>query len=217
MSHCGFLVHGMRALGKSMLKSWGDAMMLQLTANSSSITAAVSGALLPTANGFTVSPVPSALPSAQGMPFVPPGLSTTPQHTPSVQAGEQGFGAPALSQQVDAGGQVVSAAAAGQGGGGGLLHVAKAAEALRQAATDLTGWMSADWMNCECRSIQLAWGDPAELLSEQGVVAAAAAETKSDAADSMAATAGGRFLWARSGEASAWWPGGLHGIMQQLY
>lgn len=201
-----------------MFKSWGDAMMVQLKANSSSSssTAAVSGALLPTANGFTVSPVPSALPSAQGTPFAPPGLSTAPQHAWGVQAGPQAFGAPAPSQQVNAGGQVVSAAA-DQGGDGGLLH-AKAAEALRQAATDLTGWMSADWMNCECRSIQLAWGDPAELLSEQGVAAAAAAaaEANSDEADLMAA-AGGRFLWARPGEASAWWPGGLHGIMQQLY
>lgn len=206
VSHCGFLVHGMRALGKGMFRSWGDAMMTQLKTNSSSScssTAAVSGgALLPTANGFTVPPVPSPLPTAQGTPFQPPGLSTAHLHPSGVQAGYQGYGAAGLSQQVSTGGQVPAAT--------GLP-----AEALRQAATDLTGWMSPDWMNCECRSIQLGWGDPAELLSQPGVVTASAtAAAEPDAANS---TAGSRFLWARPGEGSTWWPGGLHGIVQQFY
>lgn len=40
VSHCGFLAHGMRALGKDMLKTWSDAMLQQCSSNASNDSSA---------------------------------------------------------------------------------------------------------------------------------------------------------------------------------
>lgn len=41
VSHCGFLCHGMRALGKSMLQTWNEAMLQQCNLQTAAKTAAL--------------------------------------------------------------------------------------------------------------------------------------------------------------------------------
>lgn len=174
VSHCGFLVHGMRALGKGMFKAWGDAMMQQLKANgSTSNTSALPGAAAGPVNGY----IP-AVPDASY--FASPGLSPNP-------LGAQADLSPPDSNTSSAGGSAPDLAA-------------QAAEVVRQSAADLTGWMAADWMNCECRSIQLAWGSSAQLLSGPAATAAGRAGPGPGA---------DWFLFAKPGDGAAWFPGGM--------
>lgn len=213
----------MRALGKSMFSTWSNTMMAQVNANSSTANAAT----YPLSTPSNTMPVPSALPAAQGLPFAAaPGASAGPHPFYPVPSQQQV--APAQQQQASAGPypvypvssqQMVPTAQQQQVSAGGVapLPARTAAEALRQSATDLTGWMSADWMNCEGRSIQLGWGDTAQLLSGPAAAAAAApagSGTEGGGDGDVAGVVGvGKFLWARPGQATTWFPGGLFGIV----
>jgi hypothetical protein len=192
VSHCGFLVHGMRALGKSMLNTWSNTMVAQVNAYSSTAPAAIH----PPSSLFSSTPAPSALPAAQGMPFAA-ASSTSTGPCPVYPAPSQQLAASARQPQVST-------------GGGADVPATTAAEVLRQSAIALTGWMSADWLNCECRSIQLGWGDAVQLLSGP---AAAPAGSSGDG-DGIGAAGEGKFLWAQPGECTTWFPGGFFGIVQ---
>lgn len=260
VSHCGFLVHGMRALGKSMFHTWSDAMLLQYQANHSS--SSNSSGILIAANplqppngttpavgivagagpaGFTPllsSFGPAGVPPAANHPYSPPALLNTNlepvvpphdhhhrdhstnrgthQHSPEPQFSPQG---------VSFGPQSAAFAS---------TPVSQAAESLRQSAADLTGWFSADWANCECRSIQLSLGHTSDVLTgplaQQQAADAAAAEAAAAAAAGAGAAgvdgkgssgegvsssvAPGQFLWATPGDALTYFPGGSYGLMQ---
>lgn len=202
VSHCGFLVHGMRALGKGMFKAWGDCMMTQLKANSNAPNASV----IPAPS--TVSGYIPAAPYADAAPFSTPGVP--PTQPGSLPSGSAEF-EPCRGQDL-----------VGVPGGSQLSHnnsssakAAEAAEAVRQGGAELTGWMSADWMNCECRSIQLAWGSAAQLLSGPAAAAAVGSDGAATTAGGDAAAAG-RFLYAKPGDSSTWFRGGMYGIAQQI-
>jgi hypothetical protein len=201
VSHCGFLVHGMRALGKGMFKAWGDCMMAQLKANSNVPNASVIPAPS-TINGY----IPAA-PYADAASLSPPGAA--PTQPASLPSGTAGFDS---GRGLDLGG--VSGGVQLSSNNSSSAKAAEAAEAVRQGGAELTGWMSADWMNCECRSIQLAWGSSAQLLS--GPAAAAAAVGSGGAATAAGGDAAGRFLYAKPGDSSTWFRGGMYGIAQQI-
>jgi hypothetical protein len=66
---------------------------------------------------------------------------------------------PAPSQQLAASAQQQQVST----GGSADVPASTAAEVLHQSAIDLTGWMLADWMNCECRSCSPFHGAPAAV------------------------------------------------------
>jgi hypothetical protein len=175
-----------------MFNTWSNAMMVRVNVNSSTAPAAIYQPSSP----ISFAQTPSALPAAQGIPFAAASGAST-GHYPVYPVPSQQLVASAQQQQIGA-------------GGAAALPTPTAAEVLRQSAIDLTGWLSADWMNCECRSIQLGWGDTAQLLS--GPAAAPAGSSGHDGGGGAAA--GGKFLWARPGESTTWFPGGLFGIVQ---
>jgi hypothetical protein len=223
----------MRALGKSMFMAWGDSMMLQLSAHG---TTAASNSTAAAGNSTTAAGNMTAGGLVASQTLAPNGFSPAgPSAVPLEPSGSgHGFD-PQDSHQsvVFSGGQ----------GTGNKAAAAEAAEAVRHSAADLTGWMSADWNNCECRSLVLSWMDTSELLSlptaalpssapaaaagagaggvpSEGPVAAGAAAGNGvgDGGDLLSADVacgpGRRFLWARPGESSTWFPGGLFGITQ---
>jgi hypothetical protein len=151
VSHCGFLCHGMRALGKTMLKTWNEAMLQQCNLQAAA-NAAAAGAC-----------VPSDISSA-----------------------------------------------------GGLLDVTTA-EAVRVSAGDVAGHISADWMNCEMRSIQLCWGPELFRSSPSNSSSGNKRDVEDGARAGLAVAGGGLidsrgWLWATAGDGTVWFPGGFYGL-----
>jgi hypothetical protein len=199
VTHCGWLVHGMRALGRGMHRAWSEAMVLQCAANSASMS--LQG----------------------GHPSDDSWASGDADYAGGVDAGGAGGARGPSTTSSAAAAQVVDAAAA---------------ERLRVAAAEVSGRMALDWFNCECRAIQLRWGDASELLaaaagggavsgggggrshSGWGGVAEGGGADGGGGGGSWAgagagvtgAVGGGAFLYAQPAAAEAWWPGGVQGL-----
>jgi len=212
VSHCGFLVHGMRALGKTMFAAWGDAMTLQYKAsgNTPAITPYLPPSSYPNSLAGSSSPQGSA---------APPGAPIDPMSSPTFMPSpyQQPPSSP-LVNPVPSGmhfsprGVSFGPRVGPQSPAPHSSPTSQAAEALRQSAAELTGRLALDWQNCECRGIELRWASPAEILSPQ---AAEYAVQLAASANGKSGSSGlGAFLWVRPGSPFTWFPGGSYGIMQ---
>lgn len=208
VSHCGFLVHGMHALGKTMFASWGDAMTLQYKANGNA------PALIPYPPPSTYPNSLAGASSPQGS-VLPPGAPFDPMSSPTFMPSpyQQPPSNPQpMAMHFSPRGVSFGPRVGPQSPGPHTSPTSKAAEALRQSAAELTGRLALDWQNCECRSIELRWASPAEVLSPQA--AEYAAQLAASANGNSGSGGLGAFLWVRPGNPFTWFPGGSYGIMQ---